>query len=125
MIFRYLLFFEEFSHSVLGLEETIGTIGMREAKIGWMHVVCSSIRFRRDPERSMRRRIRFVTNESAGTTNRKKVRLHIGLWVRQGSRLVGWLCGGFLRRHRVPRCVVTRMVSQVTSKHHAGRPWPS
>lgn len=34
MTFRYLLFFEEFSHSVLGLEETIGTIGMREAKIG-------------------------------------------------------------------------------------------
>jgi hypothetical protein len=29
-----LLFSEEFSHSDLGLEETIGTIGMREEKIG-------------------------------------------------------------------------------------------
>ena len=29
-----LLFSEEFSHSDLGLEETIGTIAMREEKIG-------------------------------------------------------------------------------------------
>jgi len=34
MIFRHLLFSEEFSHFGLGLLETIGTIAMREEKIG-------------------------------------------------------------------------------------------
>jgi len=34
MIFRSLLFSEEFSHSGLGPEETLGTIGMHEEKIG-------------------------------------------------------------------------------------------
>jgi hypothetical protein len=34
MIFRHLLFSEEFSHSDLGQEETLGTITMREEKIG-------------------------------------------------------------------------------------------
>jgi hypothetical protein len=34
MIFRHLLFSEEFSRSDLGLKETIGIIAMREEKIG-------------------------------------------------------------------------------------------
>jgi hypothetical protein len=34
MIFRHLLFPEEFSHSGLVLEETIGAITIREEKIG-------------------------------------------------------------------------------------------
>jgi len=34
MIFRHLFFSENFSHACLGLKETLGTIAMREEKVG-------------------------------------------------------------------------------------------